>query len=153
MKTLTIPQKQKLKTTLLIRKIMCTVFWDRKGILLVDFLLGGESINAEQYCEILRKFRYTIQNKRCRMRSEGIVLIHDNARPHSAGITQSLIQEFGWEQFDHPPYNPDLATSDFHLFLHLRRDFGGRCLDSDDDAEDGVQQWLSSMLASFYDWV
>lgn len=87
------------------------------------------------------------------MHSEGIVLIHDNARPHSAGITQSLIQEFGWEQFDHPPYNPDLATSDFHLFLHLRRDFGGRCLDSDDDTEDGVQQWLSSMLASFYERV
>ncbi|GJQ71796.1 hypothetical protein Trydic_g11483 [Trypoxylus dichotomus] len=24
--------------------------------------------------------------------------------PHSAGITQNLIDQFGWEQFDHPPY-------------------------------------------------
>ncbi|GBM20514.1 hypothetical protein AVEN_61054-1 [Araneus ventricosus] len=44
--------------------------------------------------------------KRRRMLSQGIVLLHDNARPHSAGVTQNLIQQFGWEQFDHPPYSP-----------------------------------------------
>jgi hypothetical protein len=25
----------------------------------------------------------------------------------------------GWEQFDHPPYSPDLVPSDLHVFLHL----------------------------------
>lgn len=144
------PKKQKFKTTLSTRKIMCTVFWDRKGILLVDFLPRGDTINAERYCETLRKLRRAIQNKRRGMLSEGIVLIHDNARPHAAGVTQNLLQEFGWEQFDHPPYSPDLAPSDYHLFLHMKRDFGGRRFDSDDGAENGVRQWLSSLAASFH---
>ncbi|GBN93642.1 hypothetical protein AVEN_157473-1 [Araneus ventricosus] len=38
-----------------------------------------------------------------------------------------------------PPYSPDLAHSDFHLFLNFKRDFGGRLFDSDDDAENSVQ--------------
>jgi hypothetical protein len=31
--------------------------------------------------------------------------------------TQALIATFGWEQFDHPHYSPDLTPSDFHVFL------------------------------------
>jgi len=82
---------------------MCTVFWDRKGILLVDFLPQGSTINAG-----------------------GVVIIHDNAFPHTAAATQNLITTFGWEQFDHPPYSPDLAPSDFHLFLPLKSFLAGQ---------------------------
>jgi hypothetical protein len=35
--------------------------------------------------------------------------------------TASLLQEFSWEVFNHPPYSPDLAPSDFHIFLHLKK--------------------------------
>jgi hypothetical protein len=48
------------------------------------------------------------------------MMLHGNARPHTAVATQDLIATFGWEQFDHPPYNPDLVPSDFHVFLHLK---------------------------------
>ncbi|GBL73969.1 Histone-lysine N-methyltransferase SETMAR [Araneus ventricosus] len=85
------------------------------------------------------------------MLSQGIVLLHDNARPHSAGVTQNPAQQFSWEQLDHPPYSPDLAPSDYHLFLNLKRDFEGRRFDSDDDAKNGVQQWLSSLAATFFE--
>ncbi|GBM09527.1 Histone-lysine N-methyltransferase SETMAR [Araneus ventricosus] len=81
---------------------------------------------------------------------QGVVLLHD-ARPHSAGVTQNLIQQFGWEQFNHPLYSPDLAPSDYHLFLDLKRDFGGRRYDSDGDAGNDVQQWLSSLAATFFE--
>ncbi|GBO21073.1 Mariner Mos1 transposase [Araneus ventricosus] len=128
-------QKQSFKTTLSAHEIMCTVFWDRQGILLVEFLPRGETINAVRYCETLRKLRLAIQNKRRGKLGQDIVLLHDNARPHSAGVTQNLIQRFGWEQFDHPPYKYDLTPSDYHLFLNLKRDFGGRHFDSNDDAK------------------
>jgi hypothetical protein len=42
----------------------------------------------------------------------GVVLLHDNARPHTAARTNALIKLFNWEIFDHPPYSPDLASSD-----------------------------------------
>ena len=67
-----------------------------------------------------------------------ILLLHDNARPHSAAQTQDLITSFRWEQMDHPPYSPDLAPSDFHLFLHLKKFLGGKRFDDDDDLKDEV---------------
>jgi hypothetical protein len=60
------------------------------------------------------------------MLSQGVVMLHDNACPHTAPATQDLIATFCWEQFDHPSYNPDLAPSDFHVFLHLKTFLGGR---------------------------
>jgi histone-lysine N-methyltransferase SETMAR len=52
-------------------------------------------------------------------------MLHDNARPHTAALTQDLIATFGWEQFDHPTYSLDLAPSDFHVFVHLKIFLGG----------------------------
>jgi hypothetical protein len=40
---------RKFKQTLSTRKIMDTVFWDRKGVLLVEFKSQGTTINAESY--------------------------------------------------------------------------------------------------------
>ena len=105
---------------------MCTVFWGRQGVLLVEFLPQGTTINSVVYCETLKKLRCAIQNKRRGMLSATILLLHDNARPHSAAQTQDLITSFRWERMDHPPYSPDLAPSDFHLFLHLKKFLGGK---------------------------
>lgn len=145
------PTKVKFKQTISARKIMCTVFWDRKGLLLVDFLPRGETINSERYCGTLQKLRRAIQNKRRGMLSKGIILLHDNARPHAANRTQALIRSFGWEQLDHPPYSPDLAPSDYHLFLHLKQHLGGQRHDNDDDVKMTVMQWLTKQAADFFE--
>jgi histone-lysine N-methyltransferase SETMAR len=39
-----------------------------------------------------------------------------------------MLQEFGWEVFEHPAYSPDLAPSDFHLFPKLKKLVTGRLL-------------------------
>ena len=70
-------------------------------------------------------------------------VLHDNARPHSAAQTQDLITSFRWEQMDHPPYSPDLAPSDFHLVLHLKKFLSGKRFDDDDDLKDAVQKWIT----------
>ncbi len=60
--------------------------------------------------------------------SLGIVLFHDNARPHTADLNVRLLNLFNWEVFEQlpPPHSPDLAPSDFHLFLHLKSFLGGK---------------------------
>lgn len=50
-----------------------------------------------------------------------------------------------------PLYSPDLAPSDFHLFLRLKNGFREHCFYNNDDTKDGVRQRLSSMVASFYE--
>jgi len=66
---------------------MATVFWDRMGILLTDFMASGTTITSEIYCETLNKLRRSIQNKRRGMLTKGVVLLHDNTRPHTAART------------------------------------------------------------------
>lgn len=99
------------------QKDHCYCVWDQQGVLLVEFMEPGTTITAAVYCETLRRLRRAIQNKRRGKLTAGVVLIHDNARPHTAGATQRLLEQFGWDIFDHPPYSPDLAPCDFHLFL------------------------------------
>jgi len=78
-------------------------------------------------------------------------MIHDNARPNTAAATQNLITTFGWEQFDHPLYSPDLAPSDLHLFLHLKSFLAGRRFHDDNEVKEAVTTCFASQAASFYD--
>jgi histone-lysine N-methyltransferase SETMAR len=60
------------------------------------------------------------------------------------------LKTFGWKQIDHPPYSPDLAPSDSHVFLLLKKFLGGRYVE-DDDVKAAVNTRFSSQAASFYD--
>jgi histone-lysine N-methyltransferase SETMAR len=141
----------KFKQTLSTRKIMATVFWDRKGVLLVEFMPQDTTINAESYCATLRRLRYAIENRRRSLLSSGVMLLHDNAVPHAAARTQAMLQEFGWEVFEHPAYSPDLAPSDFHLLQKLKEFLGGRRFKSDEEVNDVVKEWLNGLAAEVYD--
>ncbi|GFW36389.1 histone-lysine N-methyltransferase SETMAR [Trichonephila clavipes] len=145
------PVRVKAKRTISTRKVMATVFWDRHGVLLVEFMQQGTTINAAAYCATLTKLRRAIQNKRRGLLTSGVLLLHDNARPHSAINTKNLIRSFGWEQIDHPPYSPELSPSDFHLFRYLKEFLGGKRFDTADEVKEEVQDWLSSQAADVYD--
>ena len=93
-------KREKFKQTFSTRKFMCTVFWDRRCVLLVESLPQGTTINSAVYCETLKKLRRAIQNKRRGMLGATILLLCDNARPHSAAQTQDVIASFKWEQMD-----------------------------------------------------
>jgi len=127
---------------------MCIECWDRKSVLLVDFLPQSSTINAGVYCDTLKKLRHAIQNKRRGMLSWDVVMIHDNARPHTAATMQNLIMTFGWEQFDHHSYSPDLAPSDFHLFLQLKSFLAGWRFH--DEVKEAITTCFASLAASFY---
>jgi len=85
------------------------------------------------------------------MLSAGVVLLHDNACPHTANLTQNLITSFDQEQLDHSPYSPDLAPSDYHLFLHTKTHLAGQRHTDDDEVQTTVMQWLSNQAATFFD--
>ncbi|KAJ4439635.1 hypothetical protein ANN_07763 [Periplaneta americana] len=91
-----------------------------------------------------------IQNKRRGMLSRGIVLLHDNAHLHTAASTRELLDQFGWEIFDHPPYSPDLAPSNFHLFTKLKDFLCGTRFGSDEELNKTVNTWLNELAAEEY---
>jgi histone-lysine N-methyltransferase SETMAR len=58
------------------------------------------------------------------MLTSGVVLVHDNARPHTAARTRALLKHFNWELLDHAPYSLDLAPTDYRLFTYLNNWLG-----------------------------
>jgi len=47
--------------------------------------------------------------------------LHDNAPVHRALATQNKLAYLDFQCLDHPPYSPDLAPSDYHLLLELKK--------------------------------
>ncbi|GBO03117.1 Mariner Mos1 transposase [Araneus ventricosus] len=112
---------------------MVAVFWDAQGILLIEFMTRGTTINSEVYCRTLKKLKRAIQNKSRGRLSSGVVLLHDNARPHTALRTGEFLLKFKWDVFQHPSYSLDLAPSDFHLFTAMKKWLGGQHFVDDEE--------------------
>ena len=55
---------RKFKVQALAGKIMCTVVWDAKGVLLIDCMLHKETATCVYYADLLHKRRVTIKQKR-----------------------------------------------------------------------------------------
>ena len=72
---------------------------------------------------------------------------------YSITYTQSLHAGVRLGCAYHPPYSPDIAPSDFHLFLQLKKILSGQRqrFQSDKDAEMSVTQWFQSQTGYFYD--
>jgi len=45
----------------------------------------------------------------------------------------------------------DLAHSDFHLFLHLKKYLAGKKFDEDDEVQEEVMTWFKGLAADFHD--
>ena len=52
---------------------------------------------------------------------------------------------------DHPSYSSDLAPSDFHLFLHLKKHVAGKKFDDDYEVQEEVLTWFKGQAADFYE--
>jgi hypothetical protein len=52
------------KTILTNKKFMLSLFWDSKGIILMDVLPPGETITAKYYCDLLEKLNAAVFEKR-----------------------------------------------------------------------------------------
>jgi len=46
--------------------------------------------------------------------------LHDNAPAHKTLANQKKLTQLGFQFLDHPPYSPDLATSEYTLFPGMK---------------------------------
>ena len=97
-------------------KVMAMVFWDSKGIILIDYKPTGTSVTGEYYANVIKQLRVAIKEKRRGKLAADVLLLHDNAPVHKSRDAQAAIRECKFEQLNHPPYSPDLAPSDYYLF-------------------------------------
>ena len=128
---------------------MLCVWWDWEGIIYWELLDRNQTVNAELYVLQMQRMNNAIQQKRPD-RQYGVLLQHDNARPHIAIMTKEAIQTLGWEVLPHPPYSPDLAPSDFHLFRSLSNALRGVSFNNDVELRAWLEEFFESRPGDFY---
>ncbi len=81
---------------------------------------------------------------------KGPVFQQDNARPHVARRSLEIIEQLGWERLIHPPYSPDVAPSDYHLFRSLQHSLAGKRFYEVDDVKKHLTTYFAGKSTEFY---
>jgi len=117
-------------------------FWEQDGILLIDYLPKGQTINAECYSSLLVQLKDILKEKRRGKVIKGALFLRDNAAAKRALATQKKLAYLGFQCHDHPPYSPDLAPSDCHLFPGLKKQLKLRHFSPDAEVIAAAEIWL-----------
>ena len=76
---------KKAKTVFSAGKVMATVFWDSRGVILIDYLQKGKTITGPYYASLLDKLKAEIAVKRPHLQKKKILFHQDNAPTHLSG--------------------------------------------------------------------
>jgi hypothetical protein len=87
--------------------VLASIFWDKDGILRIDYLPKGQTINAEYYSSLLVQLKDILKKKRSGKVTKRVLFLHDNAPAHRAFATQKKLAYLGFQSLDHSPYSPD----------------------------------------------
>lgn len=144
------PAPKKAKTVASAGKVMASVFWDAKGILLIDYLPKGQTISGGYYTILLERVVICIREKRPGLTKKKILYHHDNAPAHSSGVARQKLADLRFEIVNHPPYSPDLAPSDFHLFPNLKKFLAGKRFHSDEEVKLSVNEYFDGLEENYF---
>ena len=144
------PRTKKFKVSRTTKKVMATVFWDTDGVIHIDYLPRGTTMNGQYYADLLVRLRESIKEKRRGKIRRGVLLQQDNAPVHSSKVAMQSVRDCGFELLPHPPYSPDLAPSDFFLFSKLKKELRGQRYDDDDELMLAVEGFCKGHDSAFY---
>ncbi|XP_046562536.1 histone-lysine N-methyltransferase SETMAR-like [Haliotis rubra] len=141
------PPTKKFKSSRLTRKVMVIIFWNSQGIIHIDYLPRGTTMNEEYHGIIVRQ---SIKKKRQGKLRRGVLLHQDNAPVHTSRVSLAAVDECGFEILPHPPYSPDLAPTDYHLFPNVKKHHRGRRFEDDHELTTAVETWIQDQEKDFY---
>lgn len=133
-------------------KLLLCIWWDQKGVLYYELLRPNQTITAERYCQQLQLLSEQIVQQRpySGHGRRPIILLHDNARPHTAIMTRNALKELKWEILPHPAYSPDIAPSDYHMFRSMQHGLSGTHFRNQHEVVNWVDQWIASKDQTFF---
>ena len=128
------------------KMVMLSIWWSVRGVIHWELLPAGSTITADVYCEQLDRVAEKLQEKQ-----DKVYFLHDNARPHIAKSTHQKLLELGWSVLPHPPYSPDLAPTDYHLFRSLADHLREKKFNDEDDLKMGLNNFFDQKSKQFYE--
>jgi len=114
------PRPKKFKRAQSNVKQMMIFVYDCTGVIMTDRVPSGTTVTAAYYRQFLQKLRRKMHANRPDLLENGVLILHDNARPHLGKDVRELLDGYSWEVLTHPPYSPDMSPPDFDLFPKLK---------------------------------
>ena len=134
------------------KKIMLSIWWDWKGVVVFELLPRNQTINLDVYCRQLDKLNALVKKKRPELvNRKGVIFHHSNATPHTSLATRQKLLWLGWEVTLHPPYSTDLAPSDYCLFRSLQNSLNGKTFNDDEAVKSHLVQFFADKDHKFYE--
>lgn len=109
------------------KKLMVVPFFDRKGLLHVEFY-RDQTINQRLFRDLLEDVWINFRVRRGHFywaRRHRYLLHMDNAPAHRGDTVVQCLDRLEWRRLPHPPYSPDLSPCDFFLFPLLKKKLRG----------------------------
>lgn len=112
----------------------------------VSVLPAGKTVNADFMIDYLKatqkRFASLKSNKIC---FKEMLLQMDNARPHSAVLTQDYLRDTGVQIVKQSPYSPDLNLCDRFLFRSLKVELNQQNFSGSEDLVKAVQRYFRGL--------
>ena len=122
------------------------------GVLYSELLLENQMINSNKYCSQLDQLKAPLEEKHPELVNRKFIIFHQyNARPYVSLMTRQKLLQLGWEVLIHPPYSPDTAPSDFHLFWSLQNSLNGKNFNSLGDCKRHLEQFFAQKDKKFWE--
>lgn len=141
----------KAKVTHSAGKVMATIFWDSKGIILMDFLQKGQTVTGQYYAGLLDQLAQAIKFKRPALQKKSVLFLQDNAPPHKSAVAMAKLYELGFSLMNHPPYSPDLSPCDFFLFPQLKNFLAGKKFSADNEVIAATEEYFGTLDKEFFE--
>ncbi|GBP41573.1 Mariner Mos1 transposase [Eumeta japonica] len=123
-----------------------------RGVIYYELLKPNETITGDRYRLQLIRLSRALKEKRSEYskRHDKLILLHDNARPHVAKPVKTYLGMLKWDVLPHPPYSPDIAPSDYHLFRSMAHGLTDQKFTSYEYCQKWVDLWISSKDKEFF---
>lgn len=133
-------------------KVMLSIWWDQLGVVYYELLKPNETITGDGYRTQLMRLSRALKDKRPQYneRHDKVILQHDNARPHVAKVVNTYLETLKWEVLPHPPYSPDVAPSDYHLFRSMAHGLADQHFRSYEEVTNWIDSWIASKDDQFF---
>ncbi|GFU93271.1 histone-lysine N-methyltransferase SETMAR [Trichonephila clavipes] len=116
-----------------------------------ELLPYGQTLHSDLYCQQLDHLKLAIDQKWPELvNRRGAVFLQDNSRLHTSVVTRQKLWELSWEILGHPSYSPDLAPSNYHIFLALPNFQSDKKLGSREDCENRLLEFLANKNQDFF---
>ncbi|GBP05410.1 Mariner Mos1 transposase [Eumeta japonica] len=125
---------------------------EQLGVVYYELLNPSEKITGILYQTQLIRLSRALKKKRPQYysRHDKIILLHDNGRSNVAVPVKNYLKILDWEVLPHPPYSPDIAPFDYHLFQSMAYALSEQQFTSYEGTRNWVDSWIASKDKEFF---